>query len=173
MKFSFFAALLLVVLTACQPVDTTLPKASLKENYMKPDNPDPIAGDYVKATPFSIVVTDVQQKKQLTLNGINHKAKIAYLTVSIGITNQSSEPITIQPKMFRLVDDKGKIYHPDVKLDLLLNGNGKGFFHQPIKPMERKNVMILFDTSVNVGQGYLEISGDPHMIKKAHIRLLR
>jgi hypothetical protein len=173
LKFSFFAVLLLVVLTACQPVDTTLPKASLKENYMKPDNPDPISGDYVKVSPFSIVATDVQQKKQITLNGISHKAKIAYLTVSIAITNQSSQPIMIQPSMFRLVDNKGKVYQPDVKLDLLLNNKGMGFFHHPLKPLERKNVMLVFDTSVNVGQGYLEISGDPHMIKKAYIRLLR
>jgi hypothetical protein len=173
LKLGFFTVLLFVVLTACQPVDTTLPNASMKVNYMKPDNPDPIAGDYVKARPFSIVVTDVQQKKQLTLNDISHKAKVAYLTVSIGIINQSSEPITIQPEMFRLVDDLGNTYHPDVTLDLLLNGSGQGFFHRPLKPMERKNVMLLFDTSVNVGQGYLEISGGPHTIKKAHIRLLK
>ncbi|MCH5583783.1 DUF4352 domain-containing protein [Shimazuella sp. AN120528] len=173
MKLGFFTALLLVVLTACQPVDTTLPKANMKENYMRPDSPDPIAGDYVKARPFSIVMTDIQQKKQLTLNGINHKAKIAYLMVSIGIINQSSEPIMIEPSMFRLVDDHGKTYQPDVSLDLLVNGSGEGFFHQKLEPLERKNVTLLFDTSLNINQGYLEITGGPHSIKKAHIRLLQ
>lgn len=173
MKYGFITALLLVVLTACQPVNTTLPSANMKENYLKPDSPDPIAGDYVKARPFSIVLADVQQKKQITLHGITHKPKTAYLLVSIGIINQSSEPVIIQPNQFRIVDDQGKTYKPDVTLDLLVNGNGKGFFHQPIKPLERKNVTLLFDTKVNVNQGYLEITGSSHSIKKAHIRLLR
>jgi hypothetical protein len=144
----------------------------MKENYVKPDSPDPIGGDYVQARPFSIVLTDVQQKKQLTLNGISHQAKTAYLCVSIGITNQSSQPVQITPEMFRLIDDKGNTYDPDVKLDLLLNNKGEGFFHQKIDPMKRQNVMLLFDTAVGVGQGYLEISS-PQSMKKAHIRLLK
>jgi hypothetical protein len=173
LKFRLISGLIFLLITACQPVNTTLPNASVKENYVKPDSPDPIAGDYVKARPFSIVLTDVQQKKQLTLNGISHKAKVAYLTVSIGVINQGSKPVIIQPDMFRLVDDQGNSFEPDVSLDLLLNGKGKGFFHQPIKPMERKNVMLLFDTKVGINQGYLEITGGPQSVKKAHIRLLK
>ncbi|WP_028776313.1 DUF4352 domain-containing protein [Shimazuella kribbensis] len=173
MKLRLIIGLIFLLLTACQPVNTTLPNAGVKENYVKPDSPDPIAGDYVKARPFSIVLTDVQQKKQLTLNGTSHKADIAYLTVSIGIINQSSQPVTIQPDMFRLIDDQGNVFEPDISLDLLLNGRGKGFFHQQIEPLERKNVMLIFDTKVGVNQGYLEITGGPQSIKKAHIRLLK
>jgi hypothetical protein len=173
LKRLFIFLLFAGLLTACQPESVSLPDASMKENYIKPDSPDPIAGDYVTVRPFSVVLTDVQQKKQLTLHDINHKAKIAYLCVSIGITNKSRTAVTITPDMFRLVDDKGDVYAPDVKLDLLLNNNGKGFYHQKLKPLERQNVMLLFDTSVGVGQGYLEINGGKQSLKNAHIRLLK
>lgn len=172
LRFGLLLGAVVLLTTACQPVDTSLPSAAMQDNGIKPENPDPIAGNYVQSYPFSLVVTNIQQKNKITLQGRNYEPETKYLMVTFQIANLGTEPITIEPTMFRLVDDQGKKYKPNVSYDLLLNGNGKGFFHQLLKSREKKSATLLFDTSVGVGQGYLEIKS-PTSPKTAYVRLVQ
>jgi hypothetical protein len=158
--------------TACQPVNNSLPSAAMQDSGIKPENPNPIAGNYVQSYPFSLVVTNIQQKNKITLRGRNYEPETKYLMVTFNVSNLGTEPIIIEPTMFRLVDDQGNKYKPNVAYDLLLNGNGKGFFHQPLKSREKKGATLLFDTPVGIGQGYLEIKS-PMSPKTAFVRLVQ
>jgi hypothetical protein len=175
LKKLLFVVIIFFILTACQPVDTTLPNASKKPGdiYVKSESPDPIVGDYVTAGPLSYVVTNVEQQKYISINGVDRIAKKSFVIVNIGITNRSSKPIVAQPEMFRLVDDKGNISPPVVTWDQLLNNKGKGFFHRRIEPTDRTNATLLFDTSLEIGKVYLEVSGGPLSFQKATIKLLK
>jgi hypothetical protein len=173
LKKCLFIVIIFFILTACQQVDTTLPNASKNDTYVKSESPDPIVGDYVAAGPLSYVVTNVEQQKYITINGVDRFAKKSFLRVNISIINRSSKPIEAQPEMFHLVDDKGNISPPDVTWDQLLNNKGKGFFHRPIEPTDRTNALLLFDTSLELGKTYLEVSGGPLSFQKAIIRLLK